>query len=461
MRRSVRAAALAAVALFVFSAVSAAGPSASGPPAGATLTELARPPAYSSLASQRIYFVLPDRYANGDSTNDRAGLQAGRGVTGYDPTGTAWYHGGDLEGLTGDCSDTRLGLARVKDLGFTAVWITPPFRQQYVQGSSAAYHGYWILDFTSIDPHLGTSADFAAFVDCAHGLGLKVYLDVVANHTADVILLSGGSAYSDVPFRDCRGRPFNPAKYTRARKFPCLRAANMPRVPLVFAADRNAKKPDWLNDVTAYHDRGDVDFSSCSETCFEQGDFYGLDDLFTEQPRVMKGLAALYAEWIRAYKLDGFRVDTARHVNADFFRLWVPRIMAAARSAGVPDFHVFGEVAVGDALTLSAFVRNRGLPDVLDFPFQDAAAGFAAGRTNAGALSDRLADDDYFRTPAGIAPTPPTFLGNHDMGRAAYQLAQHGADGATLLPRVLLGYDVLYLLRGAPVVYYGDEVGMV
>jgi hypothetical protein len=109
---------------------------------------------------------------------------------------------------------------------------------------------------------------------------------------------------------------------------------------------------------------------------------------------------------------------------------------------------------------VSTFVRDRGLPVALDFPFQDAAAGFVAGQTNARALRDRLDDDDYYRTASGLAPTPPTFLGNHDMGRAAFQIEQHGGRDK-LLERTLLGYDVLYLLRGAPTVYYGDEVGMI
>jgi hypothetical protein len=177
---------------------------------------------------------------------------------------------------------------------------------------------------------------------------------------------------------------------------------------------------------------------------------------------VVEGLASIYSEWIRRYGLDGFRVDTARHVNAGFFGLWAPKILAAARAAGRPGFSIFGEVAISDALTLSDFVRSRGLPEVLDFPLQDAATGFAAGTSSARAVSDRLADDDYFRGPSGVNPSPPTFLGNHDMGRAAYQLLAHGAaDDASLEPRLLLAYDLLYLLRGAPVVYYGDEVGMI
>jgi len=253
--------------------------SAPAPPAGAALTALAQPPSRRSLASQRIYFVVTDRYANGDPANDRGGRTGTRGVTGYDPADTGWFHGGDFRGLTGGCT-TGTGLARIKALGFTAVWVTPPFGQKAVQGSSAAYHGYWIRDFTSVDPHLGTNQDFADFVDCAHRLGLKVYLDVVVNHTADIVVPSG-SGYSAAPYRDCRGKTFNPGRYAGGRTFPCLKPGNFPRVPVVLPEDRGAKKPAWLNDVRRYHNRGDIDFSSCSETCLEQGDFFGLDDLFT------------------------------------------------------------------------------------------------------------------------------------------------------------------------------------
>jgi glycosidase len=459
VRRSGSAAAvfLAGVAL-----AAGAGGGTAGPPSGAQLASLARPPATSALAAQRIYFVMPDRYANGDPANDTGGRRGGRGITGYDPTDGGYFHGGDYEGLTGGCTDPVRGLQRLKDLGFTSIWVTPPVVQQVVDGGSAGYHGYWGLDFLNVDPHLGTNADFGAFVACAHSLGLKVIMDVVVNHTADVVRLTGGSSYGDAPYRDCKGRVFDPARYVGAARFPCLRARDMPRVPFVLAGDARAKSPAWLNDPLNYHDRGDIDFGSCSQACFEQGDFYGLDDLFTEKPAVMKSLAAIYADWIRRYRLDGFRVDTARHVNASFFRLWVPRIMAAARAAGVPGFQIFGEVPLDDAVDLAPYVRDRGLPNVLDFPLQDAAAGFVSAGSSAKAVASRLADDDYFRLADGVDPAPPTFLGNHDMGRAARQIrTRMQPDDGALLERTLLGYDLLYLLRGAPVVYYGDEVGMI
>jgi glycosidase len=433
-------AAAAAVALLAAGAAAAAGPPLS----------LGREPVYSALASQRIYFVMPDRYADGDPSNDH--------LAGDNAADVGFFHGGDLKGLTGDCTGPR-GLARIKTLGFTAIWITPVLGQNAVQGDSAAYHGYWPLDFTTVDPHFGTEADFAAFTGCAHRLGLKVILDVIVNDTADVAFPSGGSAYSDLPYRDCRGRVFDAARYPDP--FPCLKASTMPRPPVVVASERGIRNPAWLNDLTNYHNRGDVDFASCSEACYRSGDIFGLDDLFTEKPVVVNGLAEVYASWISRFKLDGFRIDAARHVDSRFFRRWLPRIFAAARAAGVPDFQVFGEVFIADAVQQSAYVRDWALPSALDFPFQDAAAGYASGAASARALAARFADDDYVRGPNGVQPTPPTFVGNHDMGRAAYQLVSRApASGDVLVRRDLLAQALMYLLRGAPVVMYGDEVGM-
>jgi len=454
--RALRCGSACAIAVAIaLVASNAFGTSTAGPPTGAVLASLSTPPTQSSLASQRIYFVMPDRYANGNKANDLGGLTGPRARTGYDPTDTGYYHGGDLQGLTAN-------LKRIHDLGFTALWVTPVLKQQTVSQGTAAYHGYWGLDFTTVDPHLGTDQDFANLTAAAHALGMKVYLDVVVNHTADVVQLTGTS-YSDIPYRDCHGKKFNPARYVTAKAFPCLKAANMPRVPFVLKADQYLKKPAWLNDPLNYHDRGDIDFGSCSQECFEQGDFFGLDDLFTEKPNVMNGLAQIYSSWITRFHVDGFRVDTAKHVNAAFFRLWVPKIRAAARSAGINDFPIFGEVTLNDAVDLSDFVRTRGVPQLLDFPFQQVATAYAAGATGARGVGRRLDDDDYFRIANGIDPMFATFLGNHDMGRAAQQILTQapGLSGTSLLKHVELGWDLLYLLRGAPVVQWGDEVGMI
>ena len=104
-----------------------------------------------------IYFLLPDRFENGDPSNDRGGLEGDRLTTGFDPTRKGFYHGGDLKGLI-----RRLDY--IQALGATAVWLAPIFKNKPVQGppgqETAGYHGYWITDFTRVDPHLGTDADF-------------------------------------------------------------------------------------------------------------------------------------------------------------------------------------------------------------------------------------------------------------------------------------------------------------
>jgi glycosidase len=433
---------------------------AAAPSRGQSLAALAKPGQDSSLANDRIYFVMIDRYANGDTANDTGGKSGSVQVTGYDPTSTAWWHGGDLEGLTGNCTDPVHGLARIKSLGFNAIWVTPVVVNQVSQGSSGGYHGYWGIDFTRVDPHLGTNQDFANFVDCAHRLGMKVILDVVVNHTGDII--QDGSTYNSAPYRDCHGKVFNPARYVGKRTFPCMSVRNMPNYPVVLQALAHIKKPAWLNNLTNYHERGPIG-SSCSAQCQTQGDLDGLDDLFTEKPAVVNGLVQIYSTWITRYKLDGFRVDTVLQVNPGFWHLWVPKMEKAARSVGIKDFQIFGEAYTADTIQQSPYVRDYGLPAVLDFPFQSAASGYAAGSSSALAILHRLQDDDYYRTPDGSDPTPPTFLGNHDMGRAAYQIQTQGfgLSGNALLRHVELGYDLLYLLRGAPVVMYGDEVGMI
>jgi hypothetical protein len=144
----------------------------------------ADPAAHHSLrqpvTDQNFYFVMADRFDNGDPANDNGDLPPGTGAgqSGFDPTGKGWYHGGDLKGL-------RAKLDYIKGLGTTALWLTPSFKNKAVQPEdrSAGYHGYWITDFTRIDPHLGTNADLRALVDAAHALGSGL-LRVITNHTA-------------------------------------------------------------------------------------------------------------------------------------------------------------------------------------------------------------------------------------------------------------------------------------
>ena len=368
------------------------------------------------LSQDLIYFVMPDRYKDGDKKNNDNG--------GFNTSLTAFYHGGDLKGLTGTCEPGDDGLARIKSLGFTAVWLTPLVTQQEAISAGSGYHGYWGVDFLNVDPHLGTNADMLEFSKCAKKLGLKIVLDVVTNHTGDVIKYLGNS-------------PYIPAEF------------------------KNLKNPAWLNDLNNYHNVGDVGRCWGNGNCTKLGDFYGLDDLATEKPVVYKGWADVYGRWISKYGISAFRVDTARHVDDKFFKNWSPLIKTTAKKSGIKDFTVFGEVFDYSTLNLMTYVRQNKIETVLDFPFQAKATEYASGYSNAPTLSALFENDDYYISAQSSPSNLVTFLGNHDVGRVGYIIANKRIQPVDqLLPRTNLANALMYFSRGIPVVYYGDEVGM-
>jgi glycosidase len=416
-----------------------------------------------------IYFVLPDRFANGDPSNDRGGLSGDRLTTGYDPADSGFYHGGDLKGLTEK-------LPYLQDLGITAVWVGPIFKNKTVQGptghESAAYHGYWITDFTTVDPHFGTEADFRRFVDAAHARGIKVYMDIVANHTADVIQYRecGGCDYrsiADYPYQrrgGVNGAPINAGfagdDVQTAANFAKLTRPDYAYTPFVPEAERTVKVPAWLNDPIYYHNRGNSTFAGESST---MGDFVGLDDVMTENPRVVSGMIDIYGSWIDRFGIDGFRIDTARHVNPEFWQAFVPAMLKRAHANGIPNFHIFGEVAAPDVARLAEHTRVDKLPSVLDFAFRQAVHETVAGTRGTDAFALLFKGDTLYEHGFDTAVTLPTFTGNHDDGRfsTGVRKAFPEASNAEMLKRVELANAMLLTLRGVPTIYAGDEQGFI
>ncbi|WP_341360367.1 pullulanase-type alpha-1,6-glucosidase [Georgenia sp. M64] len=406
-------------------------------------------PVRTEGAGESFYFVLTDRFANGDTTNDTGGIAGDRLDHGLDPADKGFYHGGDIAGLSEQ-------LDYIEGLGTTAIWLTPSFKNNPVQGegadASAGYHGYWITDFTQIDPHLGTNAELEAFVDEAHARGIDVFFDIITNHTADLIDYEEG-VYSYVeksasPYLDTADQPFDPADYAGTGDFPAMDTTSFPYTPVRTGGDVT---PAALNDVTLYHNRGDSTWTGESVT---YGDFIGLDDLMTEHPTVVSEMVDIYRAWMDM-GIDGFRIDTAKHVNFEFWEEWTTAIDAHAAEVN-PDFFTFGEVFDADARLTSPYVRKTEMSSVLDFAFQSAALGYAKGAGPAG-LSSFFATDDYYTTADSSADALPTFLGNHDMGRVGYLLQGSGSE----LERSELAHSLMYLTRGQPVVYYGDEQGFI
>ncbi|WP_229662772.1 pullulanase-type alpha-1,6-glucosidase [Nocardioides phosphati] len=426
-------------------------------PAPPSDAELAAQPARHDATREQFYFVMPDRFADGDPANDRGGLVGSRMVTGYDPTDKGFYQGGDLAGITKH-------LDYIKGLGTTAIWMAPIFKNRPVQGTgdsaSAGYHGYWITDFTQVDPHFGTNADLEELIDQAHAKGMKVFFDVITNHTADGIdyrekaydYLSKGA----FPYLDEDGRPFDDAAYADgASGFPKVDRDAFPYTPQPTSA---AKVPAWLNDPTMYHNRGDSTFAGESTT---YGDFSGLDDLWTERPEVVQGMEKIYERWVRDFDIDGFRIDTVKHVDMDFWTQWATALDAYAAKQGRKDFFMFGEVYSADTAVTSPYVTQGRLDATLDFPLQDAARAYASQGASAQRLAGVFADDYRYTTDKANAYEQVSFLGNHDMGRIGHFLEADnaGASDAELLQRARLANEVMFLSRGNPVVYYGDEQG--
>lgn len=430
-----------------------------------------------------IYFVMPDRFENGDPSNDTGGIEGGPLDHGFDPTNQGFYQGGDLQGLT-----QRLDY--IEGLGVTAIWLTPIFQNRAVQGGpgqeSAGYHGYWITDFLGVDQHLGGREAFAEFVDAAQARGLRVYMDIITNHTADVAYMrechdpefegfidpQGGCPYrskADYPWTTIGGPDGEPINEgflgddphnLNEDNYANLINPNWAYTVAIDPEDEDVRNPAWLNDLTLYHNRGESFWFGESAL---YGDFAGLDDLNTEHPTVVNGMIDVYRQWISDFSVDGFRIDTVKHVRPEFWAEFNPAMVDHAASLGIDHFHVFGEIYEFDPGRLGAHTAESHLPSTLDFAFQGAAQAVIAGGQPTALLSRLYEFDPAYAEGFETARINPTFLGNHDMGRFSMFLRQADPDmsDAEALARMELAHALMMFTRGVPTIYYGDEQGFV
>ncbi|RVU49698.1 hypothetical protein EOE66_03850 [Rubrivivax rivuli] len=384
---------------------------------------------------QVLYFVMTDRFADGDPANNDQG--AGE----YKPGDRTRYQGGDLRGL-------QQRLAYIRGLGATGVWITPPVANQWLDpaGHYTSYHGYWAENFKRLDPHLGTLDDYKALSHALHSQGMVLVQDIVVNHTGNFFGYSGWQ-------RSDPALGYTPNTHTRPVPRPSQPPfdQNDPRDP----AHRAAGIYHWTPDITDYTDPE-------QERRFQMG---GLDDLATDNPVVRRALRESYGHWVREVGVDAFRVDTAFYVAPEYFTDFMrardplaPGLAEVARRTGRRDFFVFGEGFGIDrpgqdaqARKIESYVRGpRGeprLPGMLNFPLYGALGdAFARGRPPA-ELGDRITrmlkvHSDPHRMVS--------FIDNHDVDRF---LAGGSVAG---LKQALLA---MMTLPGVPVLYYGTEQG--
>ena len=386
-----------------------------------------------------IYFLLIDRFANVDKTNDRGGLPADdprindRLVTGFDPTSAHHFHGGDLRGVIDH-------LDYIKALGATAILLSPIFKNRTEWCGFTGYHGYWPLDFKNVDPHFGTNEIFRELVDAAHGRGMKIYMDIVVEHTAPV------NQYTEKVhgFRNSADYPGKSGRYKA-------------EIPQQF---RHARNPAFLNDIANYECRGPIDSTREGQL---KGESCGMDKLKLDKKAVYDGLIKIYQYWIDEYGIDGYRIDSAKHCATEFFERFIPPLIERAKLRNIPNFHIFGEVAMGEPEMDVATRSTRGteLPYVIDFPFALTVIANVAGRGRTAMLQNLFADDVLYQGKAKTALRLPTFISNHDRGRFGWYIRQahKSAVDDDVKKRAILANAMMFLLRGVPMIYYGDELG--
>ncbi|MDT0604152.1 alpha-amylase family glycosyl hydrolase [Thalassotalea castellviae] len=388
-----------------------------------------------------FYFVLPDRFSNGDTSNDEGSNTKVISQGGFDPSNKMAFHGGDLPGLTAK-------LPYLENLGVTAIWLTPILRNQAVQGDITGYHGYWVLDFTEIDPHLGSNADLKSFIRQAHQKNIKVFFDIITNHTADV-----------VKYKECHGEDGSGWSES-GEACPYISLAEIAKgktyTTIVPKKNQQLKTPAWLNDPKHYHNQGDSTFQGENSL---NGDFFGLDDLNTESPEVVNGMIDIYQNIISEFKPDGFRIDTVKHVNIEFWQQFIPALEQHAKQQGIANFFMFGEVYSGDPKELSSFTTKGKLPSVLDFGLQSALYQTLIEQKGTNKLAELFAQDSLYKNANELL----NFTGNHDMGRFAYLLnaKEKQFNEQETSARVALATAITFFARGVPVIYYGDEQGFV
>ena len=317
----------------------------------------------------------------------------------------------------------------IKGLGTTAIWLTPSFKNKPVQGlgtpyPSAGYHGYWITDFTQIDPHLGTNQDLRDLVARRARRGMKVFFDIITNHTADVIDYERGrrrtptSPRTTAPYRTRDGHRLRRPRLRGQDTFPALDPATVsfPYRPVRCTRGRasTVKVPAWLNDVTLYHNRGNTTFSG--ENSHLRRLLRPRRPVHREPARSSTAWIDIYEAWIRDFGVDGFRIDTMKHVNVEFWQQFLPAHPATTRArTGSRDFFMFGEVAdtASNPFTVALHDRTTQSRRVLDFPFQQRRASFAANSHPTDQLRDalrrrRLVHRRATPTPTSCRPSSAT-----------------------------------------------------
>ncbi|MEN9785018.1 MAG: hypothetical protein RLZZ299_282 [Pseudomonadota bacterium] len=404
-----------------------------------------------------IYQVLVDRFANGDVNNDLN--------VSHDPGELARYLGGDYQGILDH-------LDYLEQLGVTTLWISPVVVNVEEDAGGASYHGYWAQDFLDVNPHFGDLAKLQELSDALHARDMKLVVDIVVNHIGQLFYYDinrngqpdittyystdGGDDEIIVsewdPAWDARGIQ---GATSLGESGPAPIAwVNMPEI------NRTPPNPPELANDAWYNRKGRVtDWSDMDQVVL--GDFPGgLKDLRTELPEVQDAMIDIYASWIERANLDGFRIDTLKHVEHAFWQRFAPGIRDRAALIGKERFLMFGESFDGDDALNGSFTAPGEVDSVVHFAqkFQvyDAVFKYGGPTKNIETLhAQRDAHHGTTPQPRGAGQAPRdllvNFLDNHDIPRFLFDQPS--------VPALQSALTFLMTQDGIPCIYYGTEQG--
>lgn len=327
----------------------------------------------NSWQDEMIYFIMIDRFNNGDPNNDFE-------VNLNDPRS---YHGGDFKGIIEK-------LDYINDMGFTAIWLTPIFKNE-----PKGYHGYWTEDFYDVEEHFGTLDEFKQLVEEAHKRDIKVILDLVVNHTG--------------------------------YQSPWL---------------NDPDKQDWFHEakpISNWDNQDEV----------ENGQLAGLPDLAQENPEVKKYLLDMAKWWIEETDIDGYRLDTVKHVPKWFWEEFSREVKSVKK-----DFFLIGEVWHDNPQYVADYAKT-GIDSFVDYPFYNEASRIFS---NSDQMVGRL--HAVWSRNTTLYPNPNllgNFLDNHDNSRFSRLVTEKGQDPTVRLKQAL---TYMYTVPGIPIIYYGTEIAM-
>jgi glycosidase len=422
-----------------------------------------------------IYQLLVDRFADGDAGNNYR----------VDTSAPGKWHGGDWQGL-------EQKLDYIKSLGATTLWISPVVKNVDTDAGFDGYHGYWAQDLDRPNPHFGDVPALRRMIRAAHDHGMKVILDIVTNHLGQLFFydinlngeaddrIYGNGSTSDVKHINEYDPDFDPRG---VQAFTSLGESGP--APVVFVNDPASNHlppmPEVFQRARSFNRKGRT-YNFDDPDQLLHGDFPGgLKDVNTVDCDVKDAMVDSYTRWVEETDLDGFRIDTVKHVEREFWRYFAQRVRRRLAAQGKRNFFMFGEAFDGRDEVCGQFTKNDLPPqadldhentcvkdghpiegDQIDSVFYFPQHFTAIRDVFQDALDTKRIQDLWDRRPMlygtepqkggiGISPQKAlvNFLDNHDVPRFLYS-----GKGTDALKNALL---FIFTEQGIPCVYYGTE----